>query len=91
MYDNLRLWDSMGMRVMMYVAEHPGQTKSEIIKTVDPDDQRRAFMRLQWLIESGHIRYDDSEGRDHTKVVIIPTEMGLRAAVGIRTIMEATG
>lgn len=90
MYDNLRMWDSMTMRVLLYVAGHPGKTKSEIIKTVEPDSPRRAFLTLQGLIESGYLYTDDSQGRDHTHVTVHATERGSRASKAVMELLEAS-
>ena len=90
MYDNLRIWDGMTMRILLYVAGHPGHTKAEIIKTVEPEHNRSAFLRLQGLIESGYLRTDDSQGRDHTHVTVHTTDRGSRASKAIMELLEAS-
>lgn len=90
MYDNLRIWDSMTMKVLLYVAGHPGKTKSEIIKTVEPEHNRVAFLKLQGLIESGYLRTDDSQGRDHAHVTVHTTDRGSRASKAIMELLEAS-
>ena len=90
MYDNLRMWDSMTMKVLLYVAGHPGKTKSEIIKTVEPEHNRSAFLKLQGLIESGYLYTDDTAGRDHTHVTVHTTERGSRASKAIMELLEAS-
>ena len=90
MYENLRMWDGTNMRVLLYVAGHPGKTKSEIIKTVDPEHSRTAFIKLQGLIESGYLRTDDTAGRDHAHVTVHTTERGGKASKAIMELMEAS-
>ena len=90
MYDNLRMWDSMTMRVLLYVAGHPGHTKAEIIKTVEPEHNRMAFLKLQGLIESGYLCTDDSQGRDHAHVTVHTTERGSKASKAVMELLEAS-
>ena len=90
MYDNLRMWDSMTMKVLLYVAGHPGKTKSEIIKTVESEHNRSAFLKLQGLIESGYLYTDDTAGRDHTHVTVHTTERGSRASKAVMELLEAS-
>ena len=90
MYDNLRIWDGMTMRILLYVAGHPGHTKAEIIKTVEPEHNRSAFLKLQGLIESGYLYTDDTAGRDHAHVTVYATERGSRASKAIMELMEAS-
>ncbi len=90
MYENLRMWDGTSMRVLLYVAGHPGKTKSEIIKTVEPEHNRVAFLKLQGLIESGYLYTDDSQGRDHAHVTVHTTERGSKASKAIMELLEAS-
>lgn len=90
MYENLKLWDGMSMRILLYVAGHPGQIKSEIIKTVGPEHNRMTFLKLQGLIESGYLRTDDSQGRDHAHVTVHTTDRGSRASKAIMELLEAS-
>lgn len=90
MYENLKAWDGMSMRILLFVAGHPGKTKSEIIKTVGPEHNRMAFLKLQGLIESGYLRTDDSAGRDHAHVTVHTTERGSRASKAIMDLLEAS-
>ena len=73
MYENLKLWDGMSMRILLYVAGHPGQTKSEIIKTVGPEHNRMTFLKLQGLIESGYLRPWNSPDSSAPRGVTTPT------------------
>lgn len=90
MYENLKPWDGTSMRVLLYVAGHPGKTKSEIIKTVGPEHNRMTFLKLQGLIESGYLYTDDSQGRDHAHVTVHTTDRGSRASKAIMELLEAS-
>ena len=68
----------------------PGKTKSEIIKTVEPEHNRVAFLKLQGLIESGYLYTDDSQGRDHAHVTVHTTERGSKASKAIMELLEAS-